>query len=100
MRHPIADLLDDEMRARLRAADFRLIDVLNHNGKTYACVRGATGVCPIGVALGLDASPTVRAAARILGEEHERALFDFMVQVDTGRVTAAEVLALLGCADE
>lgn len=93
-RHPIADLLTDEMRARVRAATFvRYGQGIATPGDWGECL------CPLAVAFGWPgpAWPDVQRAAELLGTSDKTAVSDFIRTVDGGDVEPDDVYAMLGC---
>lgn len=108
--HPVARLLNDEQRARVRAATFVRV------GARIAAEPNPLGlcVCPLGVAVDIrDAGqPTPNRICDKLGItyvngsypdanfENRMAVRDFIDKADNGKIDPADVYALLGCADE
>lgn len=98
--HPVAALLNDEQRARVAAATFVLLD-----RKTRIRNVAAKLQCPLGVALNLPGwpAPSADKVCDVLGvsrySEAGRAVADFIIRADSGRIQSTNVHALLGCAE-
>ena len=105
-RHPVADLLTDEMKARVRAATFGKHRSVGKRARVTAKI-GRYLCCPLGVALGRYGDgdsfrfPCVGVAVNLLGVPNDDAAWDavhdFTEKVDSGRIEPADVKALLGC---
>jgi hypothetical protein len=94
-RHPVAALLTDEMRARVRAARFEDYDGL-------LAVEDHPRICPLAVALGRSNSDIAEILATFgvkYGDPGWDAVWDFIKWADRPGHDPADVYALLGCAE-
>lgn len=100
-RHPVADLLTDEMRERVAAATF----VPNQDDGWMACAQAlnAAGIwcCPLGIALGDDFNfPVADEVIEALGlrqtPEREQIVQSFIDLVDTDQIAPEHVKPMLG----
>jgi hypothetical protein len=92
-RHPVTDLLTDEMRERIRAATFK---ASHRGGFIYA---GSVVHCPLGVALAHRYSPGADEACKLLGASTQAqcdAVRDFIHLSDEGLITPEDVKPMLG----
>lgn len=98
--HPVAALLTDEMRERVRAATFvrvrHAVRAMNEDGYP---------VCPLGFALGMERTPSYPAMIVALGVGASQPgasvqarvdIHDFAYMADTGEIAPEDVKALLG----
>lgn len=106
-RHPVADLLTDEMKARVRAATFKKVRFGSRH--RIAAERNSHGrcVCPLGVAVGITTTsqPTTMPLCNRLGinigDDFDKylAVCDFASKADEGSFDPADVYVMLGCAE-
>jgi hypothetical protein len=91
-RHPVADLLTDEQRERVRATEF----VNDCNGVSAQPTERSDRRCPLAVAVGLDCSirPWVYRALGV--PQPHPAVENFMEWADRQN-DPADVKVLLGC---
>jgi hypothetical protein len=100
-RHPVAELLNDEMRARVRAATF----VRTRDGRIAARASNGRNACPLALALGLQAAqpavPTIFGLFGLgTGRRHiwqRNAVRSFANAADFGDIDPADVKTMLGC---
>lgn len=95
--HAVAALLNDEQRARIKAATFvKFGNGIATPGAAYACQ------CPFAVALNIPSPwwPTTQEVADALHTDQVEMIRLLLADIDNGHIAPEDVKALLGCADE
>ena len=99
-RHPMAEFLTDEMRARVGAVTFESVCTRGFLHATVAKV-GYRWCCPLAVALGIEGAPEAWCLRSRFNISEPSSFMptvrDFISQVDHGEIGPDDVKAALGC---